>query len=91
MTIDMTITATIAKIDLAGDERVRVGGDAGARRREHDEHPEDGERRLRGHQHPVDVAARIPWAGADVPEPRIRLAGQERGGHGRYSTPVRGG
>ena len=74
--------------DLTGDERVRVGGDAGPRCREDDEHAEDGERRLRGHQHPVDVAARVPWAGADVPEPRIRLAGQERRGHAAYSTPV---
>ena len=66
--------------DLAGDVRVRVGG-AHPGRREDDEAAGDGERRLRRHQHPVDVAARVGRAGADVAETRVGLALQHRQPH----------
>ena len=67
--------------DLAGDERVRVLDDSGARRREHDEAARHRQHRLRQQEHPVDVAARVAGARADVAETAVGPALEERHTH----------
>ena len=66
---------------LPGHEVERVVASRPARRVD-DEAPGDGEHALDEQQHPVDVAARVRRARADVAEARVRLAGEEAIGSG---------